>query len=365
MKGDEVRMIDKRTFSPVHEMRGLRKALLAPVAYPLSLVYAVAVRAWRRRAVEAADIGTPVVSVGSVSVGGTGKTPLTMLLADGLRGRGLRVAIVSRGYKRRRGPSPLLVSDYDGVRADIEEAGDEPYLTAARLAGVPVIVDADRVRGAGFACQAVGPDVILLDDGFQCRRLSKRLDIVTVAADTLAGGGYLPWGPLRESPAAIGPDDFVVVVARSGAERHGAGGGGRRAHRGALPGGRHYRAYYADPVLVGPDGREAAGPPGAERALVVSGIARPEAFEATCAELGVDAGAKIRFDDHHWYDEADRSMIERVMEETGCERLVTTEKDLWRLPAALRGRARAVRISLRVEDPGFMDDVIERIGGDD
>jgi tetraacyldisaccharide 4'-kinase len=364
MKANGPVVIDRRTFSPVYEMRAWRRALLAPVAYPLSMVYRLGVRAWRGRAVRAFDIGTPVVSVGSISVGGTGKTPLSMLIAAGLRDRGMKVAIVSRGYKRRRGESPLVVSDFEGPRADIEEAGDEPYLMAVRLPGVGVVIDSDRVRGAVRAREALRPDVILLDDGFQCRGLAKRLDIVTLGADALApGAGFLPWGPLREGPSAVGHDDFVVLVARSETERgqmedlKARGGAGLRLRTPYL-----FFASYVDAVIVEPDGAPAGEAAGLGRAALVSGIARPEAFEETCDRLGIEAGAVFRFDDHHWYGEADADMIEGEMKRRQCLWLATTEKDIYRLPAGLRQRARAVRICLSVSDPDFVDRVAGRVG---
>jgi tetraacyldisaccharide 4'-kinase len=210
------------------------------------------------------------------------------------------------------------------------------------------------------ARDALGPDVILLDDGFQCRGLKKCLDVVTLGPDALApGAGYLPWGPLRESPAAIGPEDFVVFVARSEEERRGASCESTvRALEGLRARANFYMASYVDPVVV--DGPADAGP-----AVAVSGIARPEGFEATCRELGIDVCAKIRFDDHHWYGEEDRSMIERVMREAGAVWLVTTEKDFWRMPGPMRDMARAVRVNLRIEQPGFLDSVVRRVIGDE
>ncbi len=367
MNRDRGEVIDRRTFSPVYEMRGWRKVLLAPVAYPLSRVYALGIKAWRRRAVRALDIGVPVISVGSITVGGTGKTPLSMLVAEYLRDSGMQVAIVSRGYKRKQGPSPLVVSDGEALKASVEEAGDEPYLMARRLTGIPVVIDADRVRGALMARDAFGPGVILLDDGFQCRGVRKKLDIVTLGPDALEpAAGYLPWGPLREGLGAVAPGDFIVYVARSAAEREYMAQGARRGGAGAgLTGRKHfYLASYVDPVIVDAGGN-VEDPGGRGCAVVVSGIARPEGFESTCEALGADVALRIRFDDHHWYSEADADMIETAMRERGCDRLLTTEKDLWRLPAGLREGARAVRVSLRVEDAAFLSEVAHRVHGHD
>jgi tetraacyldisaccharide 4'-kinase len=346
-------------------MSGPRKALLAPLAYPLSRVYAAGIKVWRRRRASALDIGVPVLSVGSISVGGTGKTPLSMLIAEHFRDLARSVAIVSRGYKRKRGPSPLVVSDGRDIRAGVEEAGDEPYLMARRLAGVPVVIDSDRVRGALEARDVFGPDIILLDDGFQCRGISKRLDIVTLGPDALApGAGYLPWGPLREGLDAVGEEDFMVYVARSQGERDyiwGEEGRGAAAH---LRRRKHfYLASYTSPVIVDGGGSPGEAPVGP--AVVVSGIARPEGFEATCGGLGIEVALRMRFDDHHWYGPADVELIEGAMRERGCQWLLTTEKDFWRLPAGLRERARAVRVSLEVDDTEFLMDVTRRMDGHD
>jgi tetraacyldisaccharide 4'-kinase len=172
---------------------------------------------------------------------------------------------------------------------------------------------------------------------------------------------------LREGLGAIGDDDFIVYVARSEGEREFmAGGAGGESAAARLRERKHfYLASYVDPVIVDGEGRRVATGEVAGRAVVLSGIARPEGFEATCQALGIDIGLGIRFDDHHWYTDADADMIERAMKERGCDWLVTTEKDLWRLPAGLRQRARAVRISLRVDDAVFLSEVLRRVNGHD
>jgi tetraacyldisaccharide 4'-kinase len=353
VKEDGPVIIDKRGFRPVGEMEFWKRAALAPAAYPASLVYALGIRLWRRRTVRPAEIGLPVISVGSIQVGGTGKTPLTMLIARHLMECGMRVAVVSRGYKRKHGEAPLIAGDWEGPRADVEEAGDEPFLLALRLPGVAVVVDPDRVRGAIAARDELKPDVVLLDDGFQCRGLMKNLDIVTVSpAALMPGAGYIPWGPLRESPSAIGTDDWVVYIAGGPADTEMA--------RSRLPSVSYVcPARYSGPMLIEPRSGEEASIPEKERALLVSGIARPEGFERTSSDLGITPPAVIRFDDHHWYGRADVSMIQRVMRETGSRYVVTTEKDFWRLPEEIRQVSFAVRVSLLPEDGGFLQKVAE------
>jgi tetraacyldisaccharide 4'-kinase len=158
-----------------------------------------------------------VVAVGNLTVGGTGKTPLVELIARTLSSRGRRVAIVSRGYGRAGAAAIRLVSDGAALLLTPQEAGDEPFLLARRLAheraGVPVVVGRDRFRAGAFALQRFGVDVLLLDDGFQQRRLRKDVEIVCLDARAPWGHrGLLPRGILREPPAALARADFLVLT---------------------------------------------------------------------------------------------------------------------------------------------------------
>jgi len=144
-----------------------------------------------------------IISVGNISVGGTGKTPVIRFLADYLKEMGFKVAILSRGY-RRKSKGTIIVSDGNETLANLQQAGDEPYLLARQLDSIPVIVEADRYKGARFIQDNFQPDVILLDDAFQHRRLHRDLDIVLVDASVGFGRGFLlPAGFLREPISSL------------------------------------------------------------------------------------------------------------------------------------------------------------------
>jgi tetraacyldisaccharide 4'-kinase len=159
-----------------------------------------------------------VISIGNLTVGGTGKTLLAAHVAETLLRAGARVAILSRGYGRRSREDTVVVSDRDRVLADAERAGDEPLFLARRLPGVPVIVGADRARSGRIAIERFGATVLVLDDAFQNRRLAKDLDIVAVDGRRPFGNGrMLPAGPLRMPKAEIARAGAIVIT-KLGAE---------------------------------------------------------------------------------------------------------------------------------------------------
>ena len=162
-----------------------------------------------------------MVSVGNLAVGGTGKTPTVEMVARWLTEDGRRVAILSRGYGRRPGGPVELVSDGGEPRLSAERAGDEPLLLARRLPGVAVVVGADRLAAGRWAVSELQPNVVLLDDGFQQRRLLKDLEIVCLDARAPWGpGGLFPRGTLREPPSALARADLVVLTRADGRFEH-------------------------------------------------------------------------------------------------------------------------------------------------
>jgi tetraacyldisaccharide 4'-kinase len=296
----------------------------------------------RRRA-----LPCPVVSVGNVTVGGTGKTPAVELAVRTLADHGHRPAVVSRGYGRRsRGVH--VVADVASIRLEPEDAGDEPFLLARRLPGVPVVVGADRWAAGRVALESCGATAIVLDDGFQQRTLATSLEIVMARARRPWGNGrLLPAGPLREPLRALARADLVVATgtgAVSGDEV--AAAAARFAPRAPVvtatlePVGC-WDARRMEPV---PLARLAGA-----RVVPFAGIAAPGAFAATLRDLDV-AGELVVFRDHHWYSADDLRALERRA--AGADALVTTEKDWVRL----RGRLRAgpplyvVSVALRLVD---------------
>jgi tetraacyldisaccharide 4'-kinase len=337
-------IIDLRRLKPPDEIPGFTRGLLLPVLAPLSLLYAAG--AWLRRRLPASviDPGVPVISVGSIAVGGTGKTPICMYVAERLRAAGATVCIISRGYRRRSKMSPLVVSDGKRVLATLESAGDEPYMMARRLEGVGIVVSADRVQAALEAERVMSPTVLVLDDGFQYRNIKKHTEVVCLDWTTLRGRNVpLPLGILREGWSAIRPEHLIVMMVPDGGQKP------TLAELGRLSACRIFYAARSEPMWTDRAGKPVGDLKG-RRLILVSGIARPAAFETTCRSAGLNPLASIRFDDHHWYSAGDARRIAKVMKRYACDTLVTTEKDVHKLPEKTVERSVVVRTGIVMDD---------------
>ncbi|MBI3455132.1 MAG: tetraacyldisaccharide 4'-kinase [Candidatus Rokubacteria bacterium] len=293
-----------------------------------------------------------VLAVGNLTVGGTGKTPLVELVARTLGGRGRRVVIVSRGYGRRRPDRVGLVSDGHRLLLTAREAGDEPYLLARRVPGVPVVVGRDRFRAGAVALPRFQPDVLLLDDGFQQMRLRKDAEVVCLDARAPWGHrGLLPRGSLREPLAALRRAHFLVLTHAAACAEPARLEGELRAYAPTAPiAHAHYEAEAVEDLRSG-----TLSPADTLRGrplLAFAGIAVPENFRATLAELGVVPRDFVAFPDHHAYTVADVRALEARAHVAGAETLVTTEKDAVRLAASgtMPVWVLRVRLSLRDED---------------
>ena len=300
-------------------------------------------RRWHRG--RAARLPRPVVSVGNLSWGGSGKTPMVAAIAAHLRDGGRRVAILSRGYGRRGGPGVRLVSDGEGPLLGPMLAGDEPVLLAGDLPGVAVVVGADRARAGRHALERLGkaPDVFLLDDGFSHLALERDLDLLLFpAADPFAGGRLLPGGRLREPLASSARADAAILTGYGELDRTAAGAALARALRPYGFRGAGFAAGMApeQPRFVttapGP-GQAGSGkpvPPGS-RALLVSGIARPRSFRDTVERLGFPVADHLVFPDHHEYPDASLAKIVRGFHESGATVVMATGKDRVKLQGRL------------------------------
>jgi tetraacyldisaccharide 4'-kinase len=302
-------------------------ALLVFLSIPYGVVSAVV--QWVR-SLEPARLGVPVISVGNLVVGGTGKTPLTIFLARRLAKRGRNVAIVSRGYGRLS-REVVVVSDGGRPLVGWEEAGDEPVLAAMVTRGVSVVVGSDRTRAARYAVDKLGADAILVDDGFQHVKLHRALDVLTVDASRPVGNGHLiPGGTLREHPLGVGRADVIVVTrCRDGT---------RTIERTIVPlvpeaslvATRMRPAEFWD---VGTGDAVQLSELKSGGCLALSSIADPWDFERTLEELGVEVSAALAFPDHHRYTELDHALVIDELRASGARAIVTTEKDAVRLSA--------------------------------
>lgn len=325
----------------------------------LSFVYSFVVRAriilYRTNILKSTTVKRPVISIGNLTVGGTGKTPVAMALADLLKRSGIRPVIISRGYGRR-GTDLAVVSDGTKLLSTPLESGDEPYLMATRLKSVPVIVCSDRVKAAAFAIDTFMPDCVILDDGFQHIRIKRDINIILIDGDRGFGNGYLlPRGILREPLSRLVDADIALVK------------GGRlntadssRLGTMMLPLMHFDYAPTAfidltnDTNLSLDEFRAAFSE---KETLALCGIANPDSFIATLKTVGVSVTSKTFFPDHHDYTHGE---IE-AMKNAGADVIVTTEKDgvkLKRLAHLLNVPLFALRVEAVFKDSGRLMDCI-------
>jgi len=291
----------------------------------------------------------PVISIGNLTVGGTGKTPAVELAVRTLAEAGVAAGIVSRGYGRRSTGS-LVVADRDGTRVGPSTAGDEPFLLARHLPGTPVVVGENRYEAGRLCLDCFGVRALILDDAFQHRTLQKDVEIVTVAGTAPWGNGRLfPRGPLREPVSALARAHLVLVTGppdetAARAIRDAARAGGAR--------GEVVTARYEPVECWGVGGGTAPRPVDLRglRLYAFAGIARPGNFARTLEELGVNLAGLAEFPDHHWYRASDLEGLAREAEARRAAALVTTEKDAVRclgpVPGSLPLWAVAVRLVL-------------------
>jgi tetraacyldisaccharide 4'-kinase len=293
---------------------------------PLSALYGTAARlrrSWYAHGGRQRWLDVPVVSVGNLVVGGSGKSPVVAMLAARLRARGERPAILSRGYARRERSSDVVVV-HDGERLceSTARSGDEPQMLARRLDGIPVLVSPDRFRAGRLAQSRFGATVLLLDDGFQHVRLGRQIDLVVVAPTDL-DDRVLPVGRLREPLAAARAAHALLVQGEpSDAERLSAALHVRDAFR--------ITRRFADPLRVEPWGAPLAQAAG-RRVVAVAGIARPHRFFAALPAAGWDVVERMSFRDHHQFTPRDLRRIEECARRSGADLVMTTEKDAVRL----------------------------------
>lgn len=293
-------------------------------------------RAYRAGLLKKKSLGGFVVSIGNLTTGGTGKTPAVMMLASWARAKGYRVAVLSRGYGGRYKSKVLEASDLNGVKTDAREAGDEPYLLAKNLPGVPVILSRRRFLAGSFAREKFGADFFILDDGFQHLELERDLDMVLIDARRPFGNGrLLPRGPLREPLQQLRRADALIVTRYVEKEAPITGKPGFLKAR--FPGIPVFFADHRPDKLVFPHSN-VIHEPGfltGKRVIGFSGIARPELFEETLRDLGADLAFHKAFADHFPISPSDIQSLLTIKKRTGAEYILTTEKDWVRIESSV------------------------------
>lgn len=303
-------------------------------------------------------LGTQVISIGNVTAGGTGKTPVTEIFARTLAAEGRRVAILSRGYRRREAPwwqrlftqvieKPLVVSDGRRVLLDSATGGDEPYMLASNLPGVAVVVDRNRVKAGRHAVNRLGCDTLILDDGFQYQKLKHSIEVVLVdSTNPFGNGNLLPRGILREPVRNLKRADIIFLTKCRG-DVSAVKEEIRRFNRTA----EIVECNHTPKVLKDVWSREEfplswlAG----KTTCTLSGIASPKGFENSLRHLGAKVVWCERYADHHRYDASEVLYALNRTADMGADALVTTEKDAVRFPRLETSPVRCLYLRIAIE----------------
>jgi tetraacyldisaccharide 4'-kinase len=321
---------------------------LASALYTISLFYGAGQKlrefAYRQRVIPSHQLPCKVICIGNISVGGTGKTPMTMHVAQEINQLGYKAAIVSRGYRGSAESHGGIVSDGKSICMGPEQAGDEPYMMARSLREIPVIIGKNRYAAGMLAVKKFRPDVVVLDDGFQHLRLKRDIDLVLLDHALPFGNAHLlPRGILREPISSLARGTACILT------RHPAGTAEPAASSIDLikkytPQSRVFTSSH-EPYCYGVKSRENISlnrdidqpclqeVDGLEKVTIFgfSGIARNADFQNTVKNLGFNTTGFLEFSDHHRYSAHDLSYIQSKAERAGARCLITTEKDLVRL----------------------------------
>lgn len=292
-----------------------------------------------------ARLGTLVVSVGNITVGGTGKTPVVELLARTLTERGRKVAILTRGYKSEELTTPQHWTDKNGhpvsglpkIASDGTTrylsplySGDEPFMLAKNLDGVAVLVDKNRIKSGIFAIEQLGCDTLLLDDGMQYLKLAHELDIVLVDCEAPFGtGAMLPRGTMREPRSSLSRASYIILTKSGGRPQDELISKIRRYNSVADIIVSNHGPKYLENVFTGE--RLPLETLQDKWVACLSGIARPESFENSIKALGAKVEICRRFPDHHWFDQSELEEFYDRCGERAMDMIITTEKDAVRL----------------------------------
>ena len=299
-----------------------------------------------------------MISIGNVTAGGTGKTPVTEIFARTLAAEGRKVAILSRGYRRKEAPwwqrmftqvidPPLVVSDGKRVLLDSATGGDEPYMLASNLPGVAVVVDRDRVKAGRYAIKRLGCDTFILDAGFQYPKLTHSVEVVLVdATNPFGNGNMLPRGVLREPARHLKRADIIFLT-----KCRGDTASVKEEIRKYNAKAEIVECTHAPKVLKDVWSREEfpldwlSG----KTLCTLSGIASPKGFENSLRHLGAKVVWCERYADHHRYDSSEVLYALNRTADMGADALVTTEKDAVRFPRFETAPVKCLYLRIAIE----------------
>ena len=338
------------------------RTLLTPCTFPLSLVYGSIIWIWNKlydlNWIPSSKFDIPIISVGNITTGGSGKTPLVMYLADLLQKNGKNPGIVSRGYGRKS-QGMVIVHDGKDLITDVENSGDEPYLMASVLKIVPVVVCEDRREGISQLIKNNSADLIIMDDGFQHRKVKRDLDIVTISAnDQKEDYRLLPWGKLREPLQNISRANTAIFTRTNNYNPPEL-----------LP---SIKPFVKEELLFSTqqltlmkydeDGYRKSLPP-EEPIFVFCGIGDSKSFLNSIAKLGLKSGGKRIFRDHQEYIGSVIKELSDQINSSNCIAVITTEKDLVKLPNSFLAEFEiyVIKIEMEFENEGAILDLIKSV----
>lgn len=303
-------------------------------------------------------LGVQVISIGNVTAGGTGKTPVTEIFARTLASEGRKVAILSRGYRRKEAPfwqrmftqvvtPPLVVSDGRHVLLDAATGGDEPYMLASNLPGVAVVVDRNRVKAGRYAIKRLGCDTLILDDGFQYQKLKHSIEVVLVdSTNPFGNGNMLPRGILREPARNLKRADIIFLT-----KCRGDVSAVKEEVRKYNTTAEIVECNHTPRVLKDVWSREEYPLEWLQgkTTCTLSGIASPKGFENSLRHLGAKVVWCERYADHHRYDSSEILYALNRTADMGADALVTTEKDAVRFPRFETVPVRCLYLRIAIE----------------
>ncbi len=340
--------------TPIRILLGVLKAFSWLFAAAVSLRYFL----YRTGILRRWPLGVQVISIGNVTAGGTGKTPVTEIFARTLAAEGRRVAILSRGYRRKEAPlwqrmftqviePPLVVSDGRRILTDAATGGDEPYMLASNLPGVAVVVDRSRVKAGRYAIKRLGCDTLILDDGFQYQRLKHSIEVVLVdSTNPFGNGNMLPRGILREPARHLKRADIIFLT-----KCRGDVSAVRDEIRKLNATAEIVECNHTPRVLKDVWSREELPLSWLEGKTLctLSGIASPKGFENSLRHLGAKVVWCERYADHHRYEPAEILYALNRTADIGADALVTTEKDAVRFPRFETSPVRCLYMRISIE----------------
>ncbi len=335
---------------------------LWPLLIPLSWLYAEGMKLrselYRSGYLRIHRLPCPVISVGNLTIGGTGKTPTVIFLARILREAGRHPAVISRGYRGRVRGKSNVVSDGHNLLMGFREAGDEPILIAKSLPDTPVLTGRHRVNPGREAVKRFGADVIVLDDGFQHLSLDRQIDLTLIDSQRgLGNGRVLPAGPLREPPEALARASAILFTKWDGRLEPGRV---ELASRRWNPTAPIFHARYRVMAIVDAKGAQTSVQDlrGA-KVCAVAGVADPEHFISLLASLGAQVVDSCLFPDHYHYPDR---ILPRIEDSTRkADYVITTEKDMVKLAGRVSNLLALAIEREVIEHEAFQSFILERI----